>query len=92
MRDPYVVFPSTIHLWESLYATQGLQTPDLSHLEEFLFQTFLMMHRRLDETRTLLQPERFHELRYEDLVADPLGQLEQIYRRLDLGDFEPTRS
>ena len=91
VRDPYVVFPSTIHLWESLYATQGLQTPDLSHLEGFVFQTFLMMHRRLDETRVLLRPERYHELRYEDLVTDPLGQLEQIYQKLDLGDFDATR-
>ena len=61
-------------------------------LEDFVFQTFLMMHRRLDETRVLLRPERYHELRYEDLVTDPLGQLEQIYQRLELGDFDATRA
>ena len=26
-------------------------------------------------------------MRYEDLVADPVGQMRQIYEQLDLGDF-----
>ena len=92
VRDPYVVFPSTVHLWKSLYATQGLQTPDLENLEENVLETFLMMHRRLDATRDLVKPGHFHELRYEDLVADPTGELERIYERLDLGDFDPARA
>ena len=32
-----------------------------------------------------------HELRYEDLVRDPLGQLEAVYNGLGLGDFGPAR-
>ena len=27
VRDPYVVFPSTVNLWRSLYLTHGLQIP-----------------------------------------------------------------
>ena len=92
VRDPYVVFPSTVHLWKSLYATQGLQKPDLTHLEDFVFETFLMMHRRLDETRALIEPGRLHELRYEDLVANPAAEIERIYEKLDLGNFEPARA
>ena len=30
-------------------------------------------------------------VRYEDLVADPLTEVQRIYRQLDLGDFEPAR-
>jgi omega-hydroxy-beta-dihydromenaquinone-9 sulfotransferase len=34
VRDPYVVFPSTVNLWRTLYRTHGLQTPTCDGLEE----------------------------------------------------------
>jgi omega-hydroxy-beta-dihydromenaquinone-9 sulfotransferase len=34
---------------------------------------------------------RFFEMKFEDLVADPLGKLEELYRELDLGDFALVR-
>jgi len=49
------------------------------------------MHRKLDETRGLVDPRRFHELKYEDLVADPVAQVQQIYENLQLGEFEVVR-
>ncbi len=87
VRDPYVVFMSTIRLWKSLYASHGYQKPNHEGLQEFVFQTFLRMHRRLDATRGLVGPGRFCQLRYEDLIADPAGQMRALYERLDLGDF-----
>jgi hypothetical protein len=39
----------------------------------------------------LVPAGNFVELRYEDLVADPLAQLDRLYHHLDLGDFEPVR-
>lgn len=91
VRDPYVTFTSTVHLWKSLYLSQGLQVPKFEGLEEHVFNTFSHMHRTLDATRGLVDPRRFHELRYEDLVADPLGQVQQIYENLQLGEFEAAR-
>jgi hypothetical protein len=35
--------------------------------------------------------KQFAEVRYEDLVADPVGQLQRIYSELELGDFAETR-
>jgi hypothetical protein len=81
------VFPSTVHLWRSIYASQGLQVPRFEELEEYVFETFLRMHDRLEATRPLLGPGRFHELRYEDLVVDPIGQMQLLYKELELGAF-----
>jgi omega-hydroxy-beta-dihydromenaquinone-9 sulfotransferase len=88
VRDPYVVFPSTVNLWKSLYRTHGLQPPTFAGLEEQVYQTFLRMHDRLEETRGLIDPKRFYELRYEDLVRDPVGQLRALYEHLGLAGFE----
>jgi hypothetical protein len=90
-RNPYVLYPSTVKLWKTLYSRQGLQTPTFAGLEEHVLATFRHFVERLEATRPLVAANRFHELSYEDLVRDPLGQLDDLYRRLELGDFAPAR-
>ena len=46
------------------------------------------MYRRLDQTRRAVPASHFHEVRYEDLVADPLGEMQTLYARLGLGSFD----
>jgi hypothetical protein len=88
VRDPYVVFPSTVNLWKTLYRTHGLQKPNFHGLEELVFSTFTHMYDRLEATRNLVDPRRFFELRYEDLIEDPVGKLRALYAHLNLGGFE----
>ena len=52
---------------------------------------FERMYRSLEEDRELLRPSQFYEVRYEDLVRDPVGQLQSMYEQLNLGDFEHVR-
>ncbi len=92
LRDPYVVFPSTMNLWKTLQLTHGVQVPRFIGLEERVFDTFVRMHKVLDEARPLLNPDRFVEIKYEELVAEPMVQLEKIYSQLQLGDFEKVRN
>jgi hypothetical protein len=91
VRNPYVVLPSTVNLWNSLYLQHSLQTPPFAGLRERVLDTFVEMHERLDKTRSLLPPGQYCELRYEDLLRDPIGRLEALYRDLGLGDFESAR-
>jgi hypothetical protein len=91
VRDPYVVFPSTVNLWRSLYETHGLQKPTFVGLEEHVFSTFTHLYDRLEAGKKLIAPRRFAEMRYEDLIADPIGQMRRMYDRLELGDFEQVR-
>lgn len=88
VRDPYVVFLSTIKLWRSLYLDHGLQKPTFEGLEDYVFDNFTHLYKKLEEVRPLLDSSRFYELRYEDLVRDPVGQLRGIYSNLGLGEFE----
>lgn len=88
VRDPFTVFPSTVNLWKSLYRNHGLQTPTFAGLEEHIFRTFNHLYTKLEEGERLLAPGRFHELRYEDLIHDPEGQMRLLYDRLGLGGFD----
>ena len=44
VRDPYVVFPSTVNLWKSLYDTHGMQTPNYKGIEEKVFSEFNILY------------------------------------------------
>jgi hypothetical protein len=91
VRDPYIVFPSTVNLWRSLYETHGLQTPSYRGLEEYVLDTFVYLYDRLEEGKKHVPPGHFHEVRYEDLIARPIQEMRRLYEVLDLGDFEPVR-
>ncbi len=88
VRDPFVVFPSTVNLWKAMYLSHALQRPTFAGLEEYVFDTFTHIYARLEQSKPLLASNRFHELRYEDLIADPVGQMRLLYERLELGGFE----
>lgn len=91
VRDPLSVYPSTTRLWRSLCGVQGLQIPTYEGLDEEVLSTFCRMYDSFDRSRPLVAEENFHEVRYEDLVANPLGELEKVYQQLALGDFESLR-
>lgn len=88
VRDPYEVYASTMHTWRRMFTYQGLQVPRFEHLNEYVLENFEAMYRELpNDLRTIAQ-NRICELRYEDLLQDPVGQLKMIYQTLELGEFE----
>ncbi len=87
VRDPYVVFPSTVNLWKSLYDTHGMQTPNYKGIEEKVLSEFNILYNCVDRDKSLLKPNRFIELRYEDLIQNPFPIIENMYQQLELGDF-----
>ncbi len=91
-RDPYALYRSTVGLWRSLNAEEGLQViRDESWLGPFVIDSLRRMYDAYLEDRTLLTEDQLVELRYEDLVSYPETQLRMVYERLDLGDFERVK-
>ena len=90
VRNPYVVFPSTINLWQTLHKTQALQTPTDVELYERVLNTFVHMYDKLEAGKASLSPGQFYELTYEDLIKDPLGEMKKIYDHFGLGGFAAT--
>jgi hypothetical protein len=91
VRNPFAVFSSTVRLWRSMYATYGYQRPVYHGLEEYVLTTFARMHERLEATRGLVGAGQLVDMRYEDLVRQPVDTIRALYRSLDLGDLEPAR-
>jgi hypothetical protein len=49
VRNPYDVYPSTLHLWRFLYAIHGLQPPTWRGMQEHILDSFVQMYDRLEE-------------------------------------------
>ena len=91
VRDPFVVFSSTMRLWKSLHEVQSLQVDPGDTLEPYVFAAFEEMYEAFERDRVTLPASRLHEVRYEDLVADPVGRLAAAYEQLELGEFAAVR-
>jgi omega-hydroxy-beta-dihydromenaquinone-9 sulfotransferase len=90
-RDPYAIFSSTKKLWESLDDVQGLQLPHHRGLEDYIFTALEKMYGYFEPQRQNLPEHNFCQLRYEDLVKNPVERVAEIYQRLQLHDFSAVR-
>ena len=91
VRDPMTVFPSTVHLWKSLNAAHGYTHIDDSEIEKRVLHDYVRFHEAFDRGWKMVPDERKHELRYEDLIADPHAELAAVYERLALGEYADAR-
>lgn len=90
-RDPYQLFSSTQRLWAVLDEAQSFQVPREEDLDEYVFTALERMYSGFERQRPAVDPARICDLRYEDLIRDPVGTMERIYSQLDLGDFDRVR-
>jgi hypothetical protein len=88
VRDPYVLFPSTVTLWKRFYKRYGLHVPKYAGLEDHVFETLNRMYDAFERAREFIPPGHLCQVRFEELVADPVGQVRQIYQELGLADFD----
>jgi hypothetical protein len=92
VRDPRKVYPSTLKLWKTLDQIQSIQSRiDDTPLEEFVLRTLPIMYDSFEVDRVGLPDSQLIEVRYEDLIADPVSVMSKIYTQLQLEEFETVR-
>ncbi len=88
-RDPLSVFLSTRHTWLANARIYGL---DPKYSQQNFDELILTCHRRyracLNQARAAAGRQRWVDLEYEQLRADPIGTLRGIYRAFDWEGFE----
>lgn len=87
VRDPRAVLPSMERMLPILagqFALGRLPPADPAHA----LRGHGLMFERFWQDSAGLPPGSLVEIRYEDLVADPVGVLRDLYARLGLGDVE----
>ncbi len=93
-RDPRKMFLSTVRLWESLDSIQALQVPSSDEkqneqdMQDYVTDCLKRMYDGFEGQCNAVGEENVYHVRYEDLVDDPQGTLREIYKALQLGDYE----
>lgn len=89
VRDPRKLFPSTMKLWNSLDQVQSIQVGEYqSKLKEFVLRSLPTMYTSFENDRKGLSEQQLIDVRYEDLIENPVNVCKQIYEQLDLKNFD----
>jgi omega-hydroxy-beta-dihydromenaquinone-9 sulfotransferase len=91
VREPMSVFASTVRLRREIRAVNALAPWSEVQLEQEVLEALPEMYRDFERDRAAIPPGQFHQMRYEDLVRDPLATLEQCYEAIGLEDFARVR-
>ena len=91
VRDPHAVFQSTVRLWDALTDAEALQDPTGDGVEDLVFDLFERLYRSFEAARDSVPAGQLTEVRYEDLIRDPSGEMGRVYDALGLGQFERVR-
>jgi hypothetical protein len=89
-RHPFDVFRSTGHWLRSGTPVWTLQRPEYRDLDDRIIRQYKEVYDAFFEERGLIPKGRFHDVSFEELEADPIGQVRQIYEALGLPDFKTT--
>lgn len=86
-RNPYDVFRATLHLFRAVLKTVTLQEISEARIQEYVLDFYPRMLNAYWEQRGDIPAGDHVEMRYDDLVADPLAELERVYGELGLGGW-----
>ena len=87
-RNPYVVYSSTMNWLDKELVLTALQDVDEDDIREQTMVNYEKMMRRYLEDRHLIPEGNLVELKFEDVEANPLAEIEHIYNQLGL-EFTP---
>lgn len=89
-RDPGEVRLSTARLFKTLTQTNSLQSFDHINLDQDAACMHEAVIKTYEQQRTFPERSNIVEVRYEDLVTDPLKTVKGIYAELNIGGFDSS--
>ncbi|HMB89488.1 MAG TPA: sulfotransferase, partial [Rhodothermales bacterium] len=69
----------------------SLQRPHFRNLKPYVYRAFHRMYDAFEQQREQLADNQITDIRYEDLIQDPVSVMERTYAHLELGEFETVR-
>ena len=91
-RNPVTVFYSTRRLYTDALPQFAMQTLPQAQADKEIFRIYEDLMAAYLEARDMIPSENLMELRFEDLEADRMGKLKEIYRRFDLPGWEKAEA
>ena len=90
-RNPYVVFRSTVHYYQRLLPELALQSFAALDIPDFVERSYVRLMQEYDRQRADLPPGTIVEVKFEDVEARPLEEMQRVYTELQLPGFDDDR-
>lgn len=88
-RDPYAVYSSSLHLRRTLFTENGLSKIVMDDkMRDDMMKMYTHCIDSYERARRLIPEGNLHEIRFEDLEVDPLGEMHRLYEGLNLSNWE----
>jgi len=87
-RNPYDVFQSQRHYFDTAMWYTYLQRPDVARIDYGIIARYAAMYDAYFDDRPQIPQGRLHEVRFEMLEQDPVGEIRAIYKNLELAGFD----
>ena len=87
-RDGGEVLTSTIHMNSKLLALYSLKDYEEEYIGKFATDVHAQMISKYEQDKKKIDPKNLVEIKYADFVADPVAQMERIYKQFNLLEFE----
>ncbi|MBU0498062.1 MAG: sulfotransferase [Candidatus Thermoplasmatota archaeon] len=87
-RNPYKVYLSTKKMRLRVLDKLALQTANDQNIETQVIDNYKRVMTTFFEQQKLIPKNQYAEIKYEDLVKDPITQVQKIYSTLQLSGFD----
>ncbi len=84
-RDPFSVFHSNLYFWRILQQQNSLQTISNTEVQDLIVNSYRKIMRSYLNQRDLVPISQLIELRFEEIIKDPLKELSRTYSALNIG-------
>lgn len=91
-RHPHKVVPSTLRLWQTIDQVQSFQIAkyDTASLLDYVTICKNEMYSAYNRDQKLLEENEIAQVKFEDLVEDPVREVARVYRQLEIDDPNPV--
>lgn len=90
-RDPYRVFQSQRHFFDTACWHMYMQRPDLTVIDDDILTRHEVMYDAYFDDLTLIPQDRICDVAFDDVEADPMATLARVYDHLSLEGFDGYR-
>jgi hypothetical protein len=90
-RHPYAVFEATCRSTAAAQVYNRLHRAPAHDVSALVLERYTRLYDAFFEDRHLVRPGRLHEVRFEDVMRDPVGTLRRVYAALTLPAFDRVR-
>jgi hypothetical protein len=90
-RNPYEVYASSIRFHLDTYGIFSLQTWDEEEVKKNVLDIYNELYINWDQKIEGIPKENWIDIKYEDFIKEPMKILEQVYKELNIKDFDENK-